>query len=428
MKVGVAARLIICILLLAILPYSAAFAAPLPQEQEQAAASPKPEGAPEISATSAILAETERGQVLFEKDSKTKLHIAPLVKLMTILIAIEAGNLSSNVTISKDSVDSEGSALSLEVGEKYTMEELLYGIMLTSANDAAKAVAEQVAGDSGKFSSKMNELAAKIGMKDTHFVNPTGLYDEAQYTTAYDTMLFLKYAIKNPEFNRIFSTQVRPWNHADGKAAILTSQNKLFWSYDGIEGGKTGYNNKDQQTVITTASRGSLKLMCIILDSPEKDLFNNAASAFNYRFDKFKKSLLVKKNDVLRTVEFEGKEINLQSTEDVYYVHPTGESFVKSFSAKEDLQQPLSKSKIAGTVRYILSDDTIIDINLYPTEEIAPPEDFYSTAKKKINENKDIFYLVVFLIFVEALLVLANVIKLFRRVIRRIFAAGKKHQ
>ncbi|NJD02214.1 MAG: hypothetical protein FIA99_06365, partial [Ruminiclostridium sp.] len=140
MKGSAAGRFIVSILLVVIIYGSVSYAAPVIGEQEPVPL--WPEGAPEIKAVSSILSETERGQVLYGKNTSEPLHIAALSKLMTILIAVESGNLSANITISKDSVDAEGSALSLEVGVNYTLEELLYGIMLTSANDAAIAVAE----------------------------------------------------------------------------------------------------------------------------------------------------------------------------------------------------------------------------------------------------------------------------------------------
>ena len=422
MKGSTTVRFIIIFILTMVVSGSVSYADPIQQDLE--ALKFWPEGAPEIKAASAILSESDRGQVLFSKDPSKPIHIAALSKLMTILIAVESGDLSSNITISKESVDAEGSALSLEIGEKYTLEELLYGIMLTSANDAAKAVAEHITVDSDKFSTKMNETAAKLMMKDTHFTNPTGLYDENQFTTANDIMLFMNYSIKNPVFNRIFGVQHRPWNHQNGDSSILTSQNKLFWSYDGVDGGKTGYNNKDQQTVITTATRGNMRLICIILDSPEKDLFDSAAAVLDYGFGKYKKNILVRKNEILKTESLEGNEINLISNEDIYYVHPTGESYIKEYSTKADIQLPLIKSKIAGSASYVLVDKTVINVNLYPSEEIVPPEDFYSSAKKKILENKDILYLVIFLLCIEVILILANIGKLFKKLIRKIAGRG----
>lgn len=375
---------------------------------------------PQLSATSSILVDAERNQVLFSRQPDQRLHISAACKLMTVLIAVESGKLGSSVTISKDSVEAEGSALSLEVGEKYDLEDLLYGIMLTSANDAAKAVAEHVGGDTPKFVEKMNEMAVKLGMKDTHFSNPTGLFDEMQFTTARDISLFITYAIKNEEFRKIFTVQARPWTHQDGSTKILTSQNKLFWSYDGVNGGKTGYNKKDQHSIITTAFRNSMQLICVVLDTPEEALFSDATTLLDYGFNKFRRSILVQKGEVLKTAQAEGGNINLICSADVYYVHPVGESYIKEFKTDISLESPVKKNKPAGIAKYVLSDDTVIEVSLFPDSEITPPDDFYTTAKKKILENRDIFYLVVFLLFIEAVLILYNIGRLITRIIRKL--------
>lgn len=376
--------------------------------------------APEINATSAILVEAESGQVQYSKNTILPLHISAACKLMTVLIAAENADLYSNVTISADSVDAEGSALSLQVGAKYQLDDLLYGIMLTSANDAAKAVAEYTAGDIGKFVEQMNATAAKLNMNNTHFTNPTGLFDENQYTTASDISLLIKYAINNEQFNRIFSVKARPWYNSDNTSKILTSPNKLFWSYNGVEGGKTGYNKKGQQSVITTAYRDNMRLICVVLDSPEKDLFSNAAALFDYGFENFRKSILVHKGDVLKTSELNGNEINLISQSDISYVHPIGENYIKEFSATADLKPPLKKAVPVGNARYILQDDTIVNVSLFPETEIVPPEDFLTSAHKKLQENKDIFILVIFLIALEAILILYNICKLLKKLVLKL--------
>ncbi len=376
-------------------------------------------GVSDIKAPSVILMDADGGQVLYDKNSKTPLHIAAVCKLMTVLLAVETGDLASNVTISSDSVDAQGSALSLEVGKKYTLEDLLYGIMLTSANDAAKAVAENIGGDTAKFVDSMNEMADKLGMDNTHFKNPTGLYDEEQFTTAYDISLLMKYAVSKPAFKMIFSVKARPWDYVDGAPKILTSQNKLFWSYYGVDGGKTGYNEKEKQTVVTTAQKNGIELICIVLDSPENDLFNDATILFDYGFNNFMKSILVHNGEVLKTVEVDGNELNLVSQSDISYVHPLGESYIKEFSTSTDLKPPLKKSKPAGNARYVLEDGTVIDVNIYPQTEIVPPEDFLSKAKKQILENKDILYLVAFLLALEALFIIVNLAKLIKRLFRR---------
>lgn len=383
---------------------------------------------PNIKADSAILVESRRGQVLYEKQSTKKLHISAACKIMTALVAIEQSKLDSKVTISKESVDAEGSALSLEVGEKYSVEDLLYGIMLTSANDAAKALAEYIGGDVEKFVVLMNNKAHELNMKDTNFVNPTGLYDESQYTTAYDISLLMRYALNNPTFNRIFAVQAKPWIGGDGKTQILTSQNKLFWRYDGVDGGKTGFNNKDQQTAITTATRGNQRFISVVLDSPENSVFDDSVQLLDFGFSNYKTSVLISKGSPQTTIQIGDKEVNLVSLNDVYYTHPIGESYIKSFDCTiaPDLNPPISKNRIIGTAKYVLNDNTVININLYPDTEIYPPEDFYSAAWKKITENRDILFLLAFLLFVEAVLILYNIIKLIRKLVKKVFVTEKK--
>lgn len=410
------ARLFITIILLCILLQPMIYAGPGSTESTTVSTSVDVSA---IKAPSVILMDAYGGQVLYEKDSRTSLHISAACKLMTVLLAIESGDLTSNVTISSDSVDAQGSALSLEVGKKYTLEDLLYGIMLTSANDAAKAVAESIGGDTSKFVDSMNAMAAKLGMKDTHFKNPTGLYDEAQYTTAYDISLLIRYAITKPAFKTIFSVKARPWYSADGKSEILTSQNKLFWSYPGVDGGKTGYNEKEKQTVVTTAQKNGMELIGVVLDSPENDMFNGAAILFDHGFNNFMKSTLVHNGEVLKTVEVDGNEINLISQSDVSYVHPLGEDYIKEFSISTDLQPPIKKNKPAGTARYVLKDGAVIDVNIYPQTEIIPPGDFLSKAKKQMLENKDILYLIAFLLLLEAIFFIAYLIRLIKRILRK---------
>lgn len=406
--------------------YTVSFAV-TPQAIGAGAASTEP--APEINAPSAMLVEAESGQVLYSKDSQQQLHISAACKLMTVLVAIENADLYSYVTVSSDSVDAEGSALSLEAGAKYPLEDLLYAIMLTSANDAAKAVAEYVsAGDIGKFVAKMNDTAAKLNMTNTNYTNPTGLFDDNQYTTAGDISLLMKYAVSNTTFNRIFSVKVRPWYGTGNDTKILTSSNKLFWGYDGIEGGKTGYNKKEQQTIISTASRGNMKLICVILDSLEKTMYTDAAALFDYGFQNFRKTTLVSKGEILKTAELDGNEINLISQNDISYVHPLGESYIKEFNATADLKPPIKKTIPAGSARYILQDGTTVNISLYPETEIIPPEDFLSTARKKILENKDIFLLVLFLIVIEVILIVFNIGKLLKKLVLMLAKRFKRHR
>jgi len=384
---------------------------------------------PDISAPSAILIESQRGQILYHKQPTQRLHISAANKIMTALVAIEkVQDLNSKVTISKESTEAEGSALSLEIGEKYTVEDLLIAIMLTSANDAARALSEFVGGDSEKFVALMNNKAHELNLKDTNFSNPTGLYDEKQFTTAYDIAALVKYAINNSAFNRIFSYQAKPWINAKGESQILTSQNRLFWMYEGVNGGKIGYNNKEQQTAITTATRNGQKFICIVLDAPEKTVYEDSMKLLDYGFQNFRSGILVPKDYPQKSIQIDDREVNLVSKNDVYYTHPVGENYIKSleFNITKDLSLPITKSRILGTAKYVLNDNTIIEVNLYPDIEIPLPESFYSSAVKKFTENRDIFLLVIFLLAIEVILILYNLIKLIGRVVRKVFKAASK--
>lgn len=380
---------------------------------------------PEISAPSAMLIEATTGQMIYAKNPDRQLHISAACKLMTILVAVENANLSSYITVSSDSVSAEGSALNLEVGSKYALIDLLYAIMLTSANDAAIAVSEYVGnGNIDEFVKMMNQTASKIGMTNTHFSNPTGLYDEAQYTTARDISLLMKYAVSIPTFNTIYSSKAHPW-FTEKESKILTSANKLFWSYDGIDGGKTGYNNKDQQTIICSATKMNMKMICIILDAPEATMYDDATALFDYGFGNYRLSTLISKGDVVKTEEYEGHEINLISQSDILYIHPLGESYIDKFNVTSQLKEPIKKTIPVGSAEYVLKDGTSISISLYPESEITVPDDTITIIKKKINENKDIFYLVVLLAAIEVILVLFKIGKLTKKLVLSIAKKNK---
>ena len=368
---------------------------------------------PDISAPSAILVEAETGQILYGKNIDEKLHISAACKLMTALVAIENSDLYANVTVSAEAAGKEGSVLNLEVGSKYLMNELLYAIMLTSANDAASVIAENVSsGSIEKFVNKMNETALRLNMSNTRFTNPTGLMDDYQYTTAQDISTLIRYATQNTTFNRIFATKARPWYNPGQEAKILTSSNKLFWGYDGIEGGKTGYNNKERQTLICTAARTDLNLICVVLDAPEGKLYSDAEAILNYGFENFWKSTLVSKGEVLKTSKLDGNEVKLVSQNEIKYVHPIGEDYIKEFTATADLKAPLKKSIPAGSAKYVLDDGTEVNVGLYPESEIVPPDDLKTRINKKIQDNKDIFLIVLVLLLIEVLLLLFNIGKL----------------
>lgn len=376
---------------------------------------------PSISSSSAILVDSIRGQVLYKKNSSMKINTPIASKIMTMLLSIEQSKLDVKVTISKESTVTEGSLVNLEIGEKYTVEDLLYATLLASANDSANALAESIAGDTGKFVEAMNTKAKALNLKNTQFTNPSGLYDENQYTTAEDLAILIKVALDNPTFNIIFSTSARPWISGND-STILINQNKLFWwGYEGVDGGSVGYGNKSLQSSVTTVTRQNQRLICLTLEAKEDLVFNDSIKLLDFGFEHFRKGLLINKGKVLKNVDVEGHDLALASMEDIYYTHPVGESFIKNidFNIKKDLKLPIKRDMSLGTARYILEDGTAIDVNLYSTRDINPPRRVMDILKTRLLENRDVYFILVALCFLEILIMLYNLFKFIKKRIYR---------
>ncbi|NMB33768.1 MAG: D-alanyl-D-alanine carboxypeptidase [Clostridium sp.] len=363
---------------------------------------------PQFDALSVILIESQRGQVLYEKNPGERLHISSANKIMTGLIALEKmGNqLDSKVTISKNAVLVDGANLNLEVGGKYPLGDLVYSVLLDSANDSANALAEYIGGDEETFVEIMNKRAKELQMNDTHFTNPTGLYDQSQYTTANDIAILVRHAIlKSTEFDRIFSAKAYPWTDKNG-SRILINSNELFWVYDGIDGGRVGYNDPERQTVITTATRNGQRLISIVLDSPESSMYNDSIKLLDYGFENFRTGILVSNGELLKKIRIGEDSLALVALADYYYTYPVGRDYISEFDiiVGEDLKPPIGKDEVLGVAKYTLDDGTVIEVNLYTDSEIYSTMSWFSTAVEKLNEFREIVILLLILIFIELLL------------------------
>ncbi|WP_027630935.1 D-alanyl-D-alanine carboxypeptidase family protein [Ruminiclostridium cellobioparum] len=375
----------------------------------------------ELTASSAILMDTMRGQILFEKDADKVLSPSIMCKLMTALITMDKTQLNSKVTISKNAAGINGASLNLTVGNLYTVEDLLYGIMLSPGNDAAIALAEYVGdGDVNKFVGYMNETAKKLMLNDTYFVNPTGLYDEKQFTSVRDIAKLIKSAIANPVFNSVFGSRGIAW--INGKdSSVLTNQNKLFWSYNGVDGGKIGTNPKQGVISVTTATRDGRRLVAVVFDKDEESTLSQTTQLFDYGFTNYYNGILVSKDTPLRTIAVQNVDVNLISKIDVYYTYPVGQSYIKdiSFTKNEKLELPIKTDTVAGVLKYILEDGTEIDVDLYSDKEIVPEQDYKTKIKTILDENRDLVLIVTILIVIEFVLLFYNIIKLIIKIARK---------
>ncbi|MBP2240729.1 D-alanyl-D-alanine carboxypeptidase [Cytobacillus eiseniae] len=224
------------------------------------------------SAQSAILMEQSSGRVLYEKNAYKPMRIASITKIMTAIIAIESGEMDEMVKVSNSAVKTEGSSVYLIPGEKIKLEDLVYGLMLRSGNDAAIAIAEHVGGSLDGFVYLMNQKAEEIGMKNTHFANPHGLDDhENHLSTAFDMALLTRYAMNNKVYKKISGTKVHrsphPTENWDRK---WTNKNRLLTGlYDYTTGGKTGFTKRAKRTLVSTATKGELDLIAVTLNGPD---------------------------------------------------------------------------------------------------------------------------------------------------------------
>ena len=244
---------------------------------------------PSISAYSAVLINAETKEILFEKNAYTQRSMASTTKIMTGLLAIESGRLSEIVTAGD--IQSEGSSIGLKSGNKLTLETLTYGMMLESGNDAAKLVAEFLAGSEEEFSLLMNKKAKDIGMTNTSFVTASGLDSEEHYSTAYDMALLGAYAVENPVFRQIVSTKRKTVAFIEPDISMtFSNHNKLLSWCDGVFGIKTGFTKKSGRCLVTACERDGITLVAVTLNAG--DDWNDHAKLYNFGFESLKRNEL----------------------------------------------------------------------------------------------------------------------------------------
>jgi len=262
-----------------------------------------------VSAKSAILIEAESKTVLYQKDAFVKRPMASTTKIMTALIAIESGNIDRLVKIDERARGVEGSSIYLAEGEALSMRNLLYAMLLASANDAAAAIAYEVAGSIEKFAELMNKKAAKLGLSSTHFKNPHGLHDDEHYTTAYDLAMITAEALKNEIFLEICSTKTKtiPLNIDEG-TRYLTNHNKLLRSYSGCIGVKTGFTKASGRCLVSAAERDGLRLIAVTLGAP--DDWRDHTAMLNFGFERYTRLTLAEKGNFTVTLDVAGGAVN----------------------------------------------------------------------------------------------------------------------
>ncbi len=224
---------------------------------------------PIISGQSAILVDINSGKVLYEKNSQEKMKIASLTKIMTAVVALEHKNLADKIYVTRNAAYVGENTMYLTRGEVYTLRELMYGLVLNSANDAAYAIAEGTAGDVDTFVKWMDLKAQELGLTNTRFFDPSGL-DDATYSTTEDLVKLATYAMKNPDFKEIVKTFEIEFTSDTHKYVYLQNQTNLLRSYPGVEGIKTGFTEEAGLCLVTYANNKGKELIGAVLNSIDR--------------------------------------------------------------------------------------------------------------------------------------------------------------
>jgi D-alanyl-D-alanine carboxypeptidase (penicillin-binding protein 5/6) len=245
-------------------------------------------GIPNPSAVSAVLLNAASGQIIYAKNAHAIMAPASTTKIMTAMLVLEHLNLNKTVTISAKAATREGSSMYLRKNEKKTVRDLLYGLMLSSGNDAATALAEAVSGTESKFAALMTTKARLLGMKNTQFKNASGLPARGHYSTAYDLGILTRYALKNGNFSKIVGTKVKEVSGAGTKNRRLINHNKLLWRYRYTNGVKTGFTQMAGGCLVSSASKNGNSLISVVLKTSY--IYDDTQKLFEYGFSKLQNS------------------------------------------------------------------------------------------------------------------------------------------
>lgn len=283
------------------------------------------ESEPEILSEAAILIDAKSGSVLFEKNADKKMYPASLTKIATAIYALEHGDLDEIVTVSESVRGVEGSKVYLEVGEQIRLKTLIQGLLVNSGNDAGVAIAEHMHGSVEAFAENLNSYLKDLGLKNTYFVNPHGLFDPAHVTTAEDMAKLTQYAIQNETFSEIFGLKELKWQGKSWQTTIYT-HHKLMreWPYEGVTGGKTGYTSRSKNTLVTTAERENISLIAVVLKGGNRNIvYDDTVKLLDYGFAHFKTAYIPKGS----TFRANGDEF--KAMEDFYYTKKIDEQVSK---------------------------------------------------------------------------------------------------
>ncbi len=341
------------------------------------------------SGESYAVMEVSSGRLLYAFKEDQKKPMASTTKIMTAIVILEECDLDDIVTVGKESAGVEGSSIYLRSGEKLTVKELLYGLMLRSGNDCAEALARFCAGSIQKFADKMNEKAKEIGAINSHFVNPHGLHDDDHYTTARDLALITVYAMKNPMFREIVGCKKTVISGNDEvEKRVLINKNKMLYNYSDCTGIKTGYTKKAGRCLVSGAKRMGMDVVCVVLNCAP--MYERSTELLNSAFNEYKMTKIFCACDEIEMLPVKNLKdfscpVGVKS--DVYLPLKKGEKEKLKFEIQNtnEISAPFEMGKEAGDLKVYCENQLLFSGKIYTIIGIDKKQ--YSDIIRDIKED-----------------------------------------
>lgn len=323
-----------------------------------------------VSAESAVLC-TSEGRLIYRRNAEERLPMASITKVMTALVVLErVQNIDSIVKITSEAVGTEGSSIYLKLGDEITVRDLLYALMLASANDSAVALAVYVAETEQAFAELMNQKAIQLGMADTCFKNPHGLSCEGHYTTAVDYAKLMSYALDDPSFMEIIGTAKRTLS-VNGEPRYVVNHNRLLYSCKGMLGGKTGYTVASGRTLVTACERNGVTLICVTLNA--SDDWNDHRTLYDKGFEKVRAERF-SAGDLYVDIDVTGGgEISVRAVAacDLKLLTADGENITFVYRSKHFLYAPIAQGQQLGELWIYINDVKVGEVPLVAESNVA---------------------------------------------------------
>ncbi len=361
---------------------------------------------PKIDSGSALLIETNTGRVLYDKNADKIKYPASTTKILTAILVLEKCKLDEIATVSNSALESIPTGYvtcNLQPGEELKIEDLLYALMVKSANDAAVVLAEHIAGSVDNFSEMMNSKAKELGCENTHFVNPNGIHSKDHYTTAHDLYLMANYAMKNEMFRKLVSSTsytLPATNKYSNTDRTFTTTNELLivnnntrddnYYYKHAIGIKTGYTKQAGNCIVAGAVRDNLSFIAVILDGGTTDnglseRYLDTIHLFDYAYDNFTLTKIKNENNVVKTIEIENatketKNLDLLIKDSITVINnkeTNTENLLPEITLNADLKAPITKGDTVGSIKYVVDDIAYNSDLLAASDVIQKPN--YST-------------------------------------------------